>query len=191
MSTTLVTDIGTRHGGRWSAPADPVDRRALRHVVAPVLDIGCGPGRHTLALAEAGIVVLGIDVTPHVLSVARTRDTPVLERCVFGRVPGAGRWSSALLLDGNIGIGGDPVELLTRVRSLLQPRGRLIVELARAPNDTRPVTARLVIDETRGPWFSWTEVDPDEINEIASRSHLRVSRRWRDDGRSFAILDRS
>jgi hypothetical protein len=34
-----------------------------------------------------------------------------------------------LLLDGNIGIGGDPHRLLRRVRELLTPTGRLLVEL--------------------------------------------------------------
>ena len=36
------------------------------------------------------------------------RGVNVLERSVFAGVPGQGRWRSVLLLDGNIGIGGDP-----------------------------------------------------------------------------------
>ncbi len=191
MTTNLITDSGVRHGARWTAAADAADRRTLRHARPPVLDIGCGPGRHTYALAETGVVVLGIDVTPRALSIARTRDAPVLERCVFDRVPGAGRWKSALLLDGNIGIGGCPRELLDRVRSLLEPRGRVIVELASTTRDTRPVSAQLVIDDAHGPWFPWTEVDPDEIDGLADLVGLRVTRRWCDDSRFFAILDPS
>ena len=39
---------------RWLAPVDAADRAVLAHAAAPVLDIGCGPGRHLAALAAAG-----------------------------------------------------------------------------------------------------------------------------------------
>ena len=44
-------------------------------------------------------------------------------------MPGAGRYAGALLLDGNIGIGGDPVALLRRVARLLAPGGAVVVEV--------------------------------------------------------------
>ena len=189
MTTALVTDAGRTPGDRWAARADAVDRRVLRHVIAPVLDIGCGPARHTVALAEAGLVAMGIDITPHAIAIARTRGAAVLHRSVFDRVPGRGRWASALLLDGNIGIGGDPVELLVRVRSLVARSGRIIVELGRAPGDADPRLARLVIDETTGPTFPWTEVDPHSIDRVAAGAGLGVTHRWRDDTRSFVVLE--
>jgi ubiquinone/menaquinone biosynthesis C-methylase UbiE len=37
---------------------------------APVLEIGCGTGRVTLAIAEAGVRVVGIDSSAHMLEVA-------------------------------------------------------------------------------------------------------------------------
>ena len=94
------------------APPYAAERRALDAAVGPALDIGCGPGRHLVALAERRVLSLGIDISAGLLDVARRRGVNVLERSVFDRVPGAGRWRSALLLDGNIGIGGDPVALL-------------------------------------------------------------------------------
>ncbi|MEL7156590.1 MAG: class I SAM-dependent methyltransferase, partial [Actinomycetota bacterium] len=36
-----------------------------------VLDVGCGPGRHALALAEAGMAVTGIDISPRFIDLAR------------------------------------------------------------------------------------------------------------------------
>ena len=59
----------------------------------------------------------------------RERGVPALRRDVFDRVPGEGRWHTVLLADGNIGIGGDPVRLLQRVRTLLATGGRVVVEL--------------------------------------------------------------
>jgi SAM-dependent methyltransferase len=191
MTATLVTDAGRTPGARWVARADAVDRRVLQLAVAPVLDVGCGPGRHTIALAEAGVVVLGIDITPRAVALARTRGAAVLQRSVFDGVPARGRWASALLLDGNIGIGGDPVALLTRIRSLIEHRGRVIVELGREPCATRPRIAHLAIDEAVGPEFPWTEVRHAEIDRVAAAAELRVTRRWRDETRSFVVLEGS
>lgn len=171
----------------WFRAAAAVEVRALRDVRGPALDIGCGPGRHVRALSERGIPSLGIDITAAALRHARAKRVPVLERCVFGRVPGAGRWRSALLLDGNVGIGGDPVQLLRRVGELLAPDGRVLVEVgttAAAVGDR----VRFEVDATPGPWFGWTAVAVAELPAIAHESGLRLMRRWSDEGRNFAWL---
>ena len=36
-----------------------------------VLDVGCGPGRHALALARRGIEVVGVDHSPEFVQLAR------------------------------------------------------------------------------------------------------------------------
>ena len=48
---------------RWAGPIDDADATVLDRCVAPVLDIGCGPGRFVLALAERGQAALGVDIT--------------------------------------------------------------------------------------------------------------------------------
>src|SRR5215468_1422620 len=55
-----------------------VERTAdeLANVVAspgPVADLGCGTGAHALALARRGFDVVGVDGTPGMVEVARTR----------------------------------------------------------------------------------------------------------------------
>src|SRR3954469_24093478 len=37
-----------------------------------VLDAGCGPGRHSLALARRGIAVVGVDASPDFVELARS-----------------------------------------------------------------------------------------------------------------------
>jgi hypothetical protein len=44
---------------RWLGPITPEDQAVLDLVRGPVLDVGCGPGRHVLALAERGTMALG------------------------------------------------------------------------------------------------------------------------------------
>ena len=177
-------------GKSWMLPATTTDGLALRRVVPPVLDIGCGPGRHVVALAELGIPALGIDITAIAVSVARARGASVLERSVFDRVPAAGRWRSALLLDGNVGIGGDPVRLLRRVTAILSPGARVIMELAGDAARAPVRTVRLELPNGAGPWFRWARVTDGDLLDLAVRTGHEVVETWRSsDGRSFACLE--
>ena len=175
---------------RWLEPRTVEDDAVLARATAPVLDIGCGPGRHVLALAERGMVALGIDITPAAVDLARRRGAPVLARSVFERVPGAGRWSCALLLDGNLGIGGHPALLLERVASLVKPRGAVLAELE--PPGTPPTAERVRFDigDVEGPWFAWTAVAADELSVPATAAGLLVEDVWRACDRWFGILRR-
>jgi hypothetical protein len=172
----------------WLDTADPVDARVLRHVVGPVLDIGCGPGRHVVALAEQGVVALGIDIAPSALSVARGRGAIALERSVFSRIPASGRWRTALLLDGNIGIGGDPEALLRRVRELLTLGGSAIVEAQADTTTPGTRTVRLEIGSAPGPWFELAPVAIDDVAGLARRAGFCVTTQWSDGGRCFSHL---
>ena len=75
-----------------SRPVDAADRAVLAHAVAPVLDIGCGPGRHLAALAAAGHDGLGLDLSPVAVRLARARGAEAILRSVFADVPRAGTW---------------------------------------------------------------------------------------------------
>jgi SAM-dependent methyltransferase len=174
---------------RWFGAVCPAERRLLDRVSGPVLDIGCGPARHVLALAESGVVTLGIDISTPALAVARDRGAPVLHRSIFGRVPGRGRWGTALLLDGNIGIGGDPVGLLVRVADLLRPGGRALVELGPRGRSREQGLVRLEHDGEAGPWFAWAEVGVEQVADLARCARLRIHETWIDGDRHFARLD--
>ncbi len=185
-SEAQVTD-----GSRWVEDACAIDRRVLARATGPVLDIGCGPGRHAAELSRRGIASLGIDITPAAVEVARARGATVLERSVFDDLPGTGTWATALLLDGNIGIGGDPVCLLERVHDLLGIGGSVIVEVT-GPGGCR--AARYVSFEvggSEGPGFWFAGVCADCLGEVASAAGFVVQERWVDSGRSFAHLRRA
>ncbi|MET7640675.1 class I SAM-dependent methyltransferase [Streptomyces sp. NPDC005438] len=174
---------------RWCAAADVADHTVLRHCVGAVLDIGCGPGRITTALTEMGNPVLGIDTSPE--AVVRTRSTggTALRRSVFEPLPAEGRWGSALLLDGNIGIGGDPAALLERVRQLLVEQGLLMVETSREEVEER---LRVRVDDgegRQGPTFPWARVGPSALRRCAGTRRWRVRAEWAVRGRRFTALE--
>jgi len=174
---------------RWLGEPDPVDCDLVGRAVPPVLDVGCGPGRHVLALAAAGAPVLGLDVAPSAVHIARTRGACGLERSVFDRVPGAGRWATALLLDGNAGIGGDPGVLLTRLASLLRPGGRILVEVEEPGVCGGPLQARIETETRASSWFPWARVGADDLERLGDACDLAVREVWHRRGRWFGMLE--
>ncbi len=175
---------------RWFQPASAAECGALDRTLSPALDIGCGPGRHVVALAERGVFALGLDISPGMLAVARRRGANVLEKSVFDRVPGMHRWRSALLLDGNIGIGGEPVALLHRAMTLLASDGRVLVEHEEEDSPPGVMLVRAESALTAGPWFRWTTVGPRRLETLARSVGLAVVDTWDADGRYFAHLER-
>ena len=173
----------------WVREADDTDAAMLAHCVGPTLDIGCGPGRLSARLVELGHVVLGIDVVPEAVRQTRARGVSALVRDVFDQLPGEGRWSSALLADGNVGIGGDPVALLRRVGQLLDPIGRVVVELSAPGVGLRSVWAALECAETRSRPFRWSLLGVDAIAEVAAAAGFAVLATHDRAGRWFAVLE--
>ena len=60
---------------RFAAAVDEVDKilRLSRPGGNAVLDLACGPGRHSMAFARRGFSVTGVDLSPFLLSKARDR----------------------------------------------------------------------------------------------------------------------
>ncbi len=173
----------------WRQPADRADLELVALCDGPTLDIGCGPGRLTEALATHGHIALGIDVVPAAVAMTAERGVPAMQRDVFDRLPGEGRWHTALLADGNIGIGGDPVRLLQRVRTLLAPGGRVVVELGEPGVAVTNCWASLEAADRRSRPFRWATLGVDDIDRVAAAAGFVVRRVHRLDDRWVAVLD--
>lgn len=173
---------------RYLGPADQTDQQLLRGIRGPVLDVGCGPGRHLHALAAFGVFALGVDLSPAAVELARGRGARAVVASVFDELPGSGSWRTALLLDGNIGIGGTPARLLARIAALLRDDGELLVELG-APNQrTESTLVRLETGDAVSSWFRWARVSVRDVARVARYGGLEVHRRWSLEGRWFARL---
>ncbi len=174
---------------RWSSDADAADLTLLSDVSGPLLDVGCGPGRMVRAALGLGLVALGLDVSPAAIEVARADGLPVVRRSVFGRVPRAGRWRTVLLVDGNVGIGGDVAALLARCAALTTRGGGIVVETHPDRWRDERFTGRLtdVAGRSSGE-FPWAEIGLRALEETAAGLGLTTRQSWRIGGRDFVRL---
>lgn len=107
-----------------------------------ILDVGCGPGRHAIALGERGFHVHGIDISERFVELARSAADAagVADRVTF-EVADARTWTAGTQFDrlislcqGAFGLAGGPgsgdsldpdLSLFQNVISALGPQGRL------------------------------------------------------------------
>jgi SAM-dependent methyltransferase len=174
--------------------ADTVLKRLARGV--PVVDLGCGTGRDTLAFAAAGHPAVGIDWVRSALQVAKDAagrldgdvPRPVFESVnlqdrhatllaaarLAGSHPGAELYAR-MLLHELTPRGVDAVMLLAR--SLLRPGRSLWLEFRTTADSAAPHD----FDAPRGG------LPPEAVAEIAVRHHLHVTERMDDTGRTPSL----
>ncbi|GAA1779565.1 class I SAM-dependent methyltransferase [Agromyces lapidis] len=188
----VLRSVDGRHGpyhldaGSWIRSATPADLTALEGTTGPTLDVGCGPGRMVRAAAARSIPALGIDIAPHAVARTRADGSLVLLRSVFERVPLEGHWQTVLLMDGNVGIGGDPESLLRRCRELLAPSGSVVVEVDPDPDLSVRAMCTVADDEgNESEPFPWARVGWAAVVAVARRAGLETVAHWEAAGRHF------
>lgn len=174
---------------RWQSGADDADVAMLGLCRGATVDVGCGPGRLTRELLARGLPAMGIDVVGEAVRQTRARGGLALERDVFAHVPAEGRWGTALLADGNVGIGGDPVRLLRRLARIVAADGRIVVELERPGGGLRTHQVVLQVADMHSRPFPWAVVPADRLASVADAAALRVVEMLESSGRWFAALE--
>ena len=189
VESDSLTPSRAMNVSRWNDAADEADLGLLDGINGAVLDIGCGPGRMVRAAMHRGLTALGIDVSETAVEIARESGLMVLNRSVFERLPREGLWGAALLVDGNIGIGGDPSSLLERCAELIAPTGVIVVEVHDDPLRDHMYDGTIVdIRGHQSDAFPWAEIGEIALARRAERIGLRLDQSWDTDGRSFCRL---
>jgi SAM-dependent methyltransferase len=170
-----------------------------------VLDVGCGPGRHALALAARGIEVVGVDISRRFVELA-SRDAPpgaTFVRADARSLTFASEFDAAIsLCQGAFGLAGGPGApldgdgaVLDGIARALRPGGVAAVSAFSAYFQVRYLEGADTFDADAGVNHERTEVrdesgapaevdlwttcfTPRELRLLAASAGLRVRHVW-------------
>ena len=170
-----------------------------------VLDVGCGPGRHSHALARAGLEVVGVDISQRFVDLAQA-DAPAgatFRRSDARQLPFDQEFDAAIsLCQGAFGLAGGPgavldgdAAVLTSIANALRPGGVAAVSAFSAYFQVRWLEETDTFDADTGVNHERTEVrdesgvaapadlwttcfTPRELRLLAERAGLTVGAIW-------------
>jgi SAM-dependent methyltransferase len=175
------------------------ERRALKLARGKVLDIGCGAGRHALALQRRGLKVTGIDSSPLAVQVCRKRglrDARVMGIEEIGRLP-RGSFGTIVMFGNNFGLFGSPARarrFLRIMRRITTPQAMILAGSLDIHDTTNPehlayqrqnrargrlpgqLRLRIRYGARVGPWFDYLMASPAEMRAILRGTGWRLVR---------------
>ncbi len=180
-------------GINWSARLGR-EIPVLRQVFGPpgergLLDLACGPGRHLVAMTQAGYQVTGLDKSEEMLQMARARlaEASVAAKLIqasFDEMPpGLGPFDGAYCLGNSLAAGGDAATVRQAISSLgrvLRRGGKLFIQVlnfeklrAESPRVRGPRIQHVKGIEYISTRVYWFEGDTVEITNVTL---------WKDKG---------
>ncbi|MDQ3222327.1 MAG: methyltransferase domain-containing protein [Gemmatimonadota bacterium] len=136
---------------------------------ARILDVGCGPGRHAVALAQAGLSVTGVDVSARFLDIAADAARSAGVRAAFfevdaRRMPFDDEFDAVIsLCQGAFGLmGRDDSLVLKRMAEAARPGGRVVVTAFSALYEARHPRSGAAFDADAGLVHELAEITTED-----------------------------
>lgn len=176
---------------RWPS----VERRGLRWVRGRVLDVGVGAGRVALELQRRRRSVVGIDISPGAVEVARRRGVADVRLVALEDLTQSlGHFDTVVMYGNNFGLFGSPAKA-RRLLHRFRPLADRIVAASNDPYSTDDPAHRAYQERNRargrmsgqlrlrirhrdlvGPWFDYLIVSPDEMADIVEGTGWRIQK---------------
>ena len=184
------------------------ERQLLEDIGGPVLDLGCGTGRHSLMLQGRGLDVTALDISPGAVDVARERGVADVRLGDLHDPPDDHKWSAVLMMCGNLGLAGgweDSRRLLSRLAGLCRAGAILVadtVDPVRAADDSYRAyiernrqrglppgltRLRLRYGDRVTPWWDLLNLTADELEPLVDGTGWTIERHI-EDGVDHAVL---
>jgi SAM-dependent methyltransferase len=174
------------------------ERAAMRYVKGRVLDVGCGAGRVALHLQERGHDVVGIDVSPLAVEVARRRGVKDVRELPVTRVGRQlGSFDTVVMFGNNFGLMGSKRRapwLLRRFLAVTNEGARVLAESVDPYKTDNPdhlafhrlnrrrgrmpgqLRIRIRYGHYTTPWFDYLLASPEEMEKLAKGTGWRLAR---------------
>jgi SAM-dependent methyltransferase len=162
-----------------------------------VLDVGCGPGRHALALATRGMEVVGVDISARFVTLAAASGAPVARGDARALPVRPGSFDAVLsLCQGGFGLlGDDDGDVVREMAAAIRPGGLVCVSAFSAYFAVRFLEPTDAFDAATGvnhevtsvrdeagverPFDLWTSCfTPRELRLLFERAGLAVEHLW-------------
>jgi SAM-dependent methyltransferase len=188
------------------------ERAMLDWTRGNVLDVGCGAGRHALALMAAGHRVTGLDPSPGAAAVAAERGVEARQADVLHIDASLGSFETAIMMGSNLALlGGKKTapQVFRALSSVLQPDGVIIGtcidpyhftsdddesymrDNLRRHRMAGQLRIRVRYGSTSTPWFDYLFMSLDELSMISAAAGWAVVRSMLDGPFYCAMLQRS
>jgi SAM-dependent methyltransferase len=171
-----------------------------------VLDVGVGAGRAALELQRRGRSVVGIDISPGAIEVARARGVRDVRLLAFEDLDDSvGQFGTIVMFGNNFGLFGSPTQAKRLLRRL-RPLADRIVAGSNDPYATEDSAHLAYQDRNRkrgrmpgqlrlrvryrdliGAWFDYLIVSPDEMAAILEGTGWRIHRLLQQDGSGYYV----
>ncbi len=162
-------------GDRANADDRAVDEMVLGLCGGRTIDLACGPGRLVEELRRRGISAMGVDTSPAAVALGRERGAKTVLANIFDTVPHEGHWDTVLLVDGNIGIDGDPGRVIGRAYEIACDSGSVLVEVDSPGTGSVTECLRIEGHGSVGPWYDWARIDAASLIPLAAAAGLAYS----------------
>lgn len=186
------------------------EQKAIAFARGRVLDVGCGPGRCALYLQEQGCDVVGIDASPGMIEVARSRGVKDARLMSLSDVRVAmGKFDSIVMMGNNFGLvasADQAKRYLKRFHRLTTADGRIIGETGDVYKTDNPdhlwyhehnrqrgrmagqLRLRIRYMKMKSPWFDYLFLSPDELQEIVAGTGWRIAELFHPGGFNYAFV---
>lgn len=184
-------------------------QKAMSYAQGRVLDVGCGAGRVPLYLQSRGLEVVGIDNSPLAIEVCKQRGVQDARLLSITQADARlGIFDTITMLGHNFGLFGGRGRarwLLRRWQKMTSPHARIIAESNNPAATTNPIhlayqaynlergrmrgqlRLRVRHEKTKGPWFDYLIVSPEEMQDILIGTGWAV-REWINDPETTSYL---
>ncbi len=187
-----------------------IQQDAMDHVEGYVLDIGCGPGKHSLYLKEEGYEVLGIDISQIVLEICKERGLDNVRNMNISEIDeDIGPFDTILMLGNNFGLLESPEkaeDYLERFYRATSDNARIIAEsrdVYETDNEFNKRYQENNVEEGKlpgelrirnrykgycSPWYNYLMVSKEEMEDILEKTDWYVDEYLDEDSPQYIAI---